>query len=275
LFRVQSERAVDVQSLTLTGAGFDEPLAGRCYRPRVAGARPLVVFFHGGGFVLGDLDIYDGSCRLLAESTRCAVLAVDYRLAPEHPYPAAARDAWASLVWAASTQSLPGVDTTRIALVGDSAGGNLTAVTSLRSRDVAGPRVITQVLVYPVVDHYRSARESYTLFATDCGLTRASLTWFWDQYLPHPGPIIPDYAAPRRATSHEGLPPTLVVTAEYDVLRDEAEAYARALADAGVEAQVLRCLGMNHGFLAFAGLLEEADQTLETIASWLRTRLQV
>lgn len=264
----------EVRELELAGAGFAAPLAARFYRPTPDDRAPAILFFHGGGFVLGDLDTHDASCRRLAAASGCAVLAVDYRLAPEHPFPAAPDDCIAALRWLRTHAQGIGADAARVALAGDSAGGALAAATALRNRDEGGAPLRAQALIYPTLDHYGGGSPSYEAFGSGYGLTLASMVWFWDRYLPDASAGVPAYAAPLRAPSHRGLPPTLVITAEYDVLRDEGERYARALEAAGVECRASRYDGMNHGFAGLAGLLPEADRAIAEAAEWLQRRLR-
>ena len=214
---------------------------------------PVVVYFHGGGWVIGDLDSHDGACRqLLSELGEVVVVAVDYRLAPEHKYPAAAEDCYAAAKWVAENAAEIGADGSRLAVCGDSAGGNLSAVVSQMARDRGGPAIAAQVLHCPVTDH---AYEwpSYAENAEGYLLTRASMVWFWNHYLPGEGAGEEAYASPYKAQSLSGLAPALVQTAEYDPLRDEGEAYAAKLQEAGGEAVLTRYDGNIHDpFMMFA-----------------------
>lgn len=217
----------------------------RVYRPDADRPLPALVWLHGGGWVVGSLDAYDPLCRALAAEGQCCVVAVDYRLAPEDPFPAAIEDCWAGLEWTVAHAAELGVDPARITLGGDSAGGNLAAVTALRARDER-VAIALQVLVYPVTDADFES-ESYREHAEDLNLTRAQMRWYWEQYMGASDPLDPR-ASPLRAELG-GVAPALVQTAAYDVLRSEGEAYARRLAQAGVAVTVTRYPGMLHGFL--------------------------
>jgi acetyl esterase len=262
-----------VENLRLQVAGEKYSVGARLFRPLAAGPLPLVLYFHGGGFVLGDLDTHDGICRRLCARSGCGILSVDYRLAPEHPFPAAVEDCWLAVRWVAAQAHELGFDGVRLGLAGDSAGGTLAAATALRCRDQGGPTVCALALIYPTLEHYSANMPSYAEMASGYGLTRESMTWYWDNYLPEPQQRFDPYAVPMRAASQAGLPPTLVVTAEYDVLRDEGERYAALLVAAGVESRASRYAGMNHGFAGLAGWIEDADRALDEASRWLATHL--
>ncbi|MFD7977759.1 alpha/beta hydrolase [Streptomyces sp. NPDC059071] len=223
----------------------------------------VVVFAHGGGWVLCDLDTHDRLCRALAARTGATVVSVDYRRAPEHRFPAAEDDVYAALEWAAA--KCPGRP---LVVAGDSAGGNLAAAAALRARDHDGPPLAGQVLVYPVLDHSLGG-ESARTYAEGFFHTTAHMRWYWEQYLGPDGD--PVAASPGLAPDLTGLPPTLVVLADCDPLRDEGLAYARRLSSAGVPAHVQLHTGMFHGFLGGLGLLPEADKALGAAAGWLRS----
>jgi len=243
------------------------PIPVRLYRPG-PGRLPLVVFFHGGGFVYGSLDgYYDPLCRRIARDAACAVVAVDYRLAPEHKFPAGADDCYAALAWAAEALD---IDASRILVAGPSAGGNLAAATALRARDAGGPDLAGQVLIYPVLDYYEPPTPSYLEYADGYHLTRADMVWFWDHYLAEPNQADDPRAAPLRASNLAGLPPAFIVAAECDPLHDEAARYAQRLRDAGVATELLDGAGLIHGFLAYptAGTEEVVRRTID----WIRAR---
>jgi acetyl esterase len=211
--------------------------------------RAVIVYYHGGGWVIGALDEFDTLGRTLAHRTGCTVVLVDYRLAPEHRYPVAARDAYDALCWAAAKEpDLP------IIVAGDSAGGNLSAVVAQRGRDEGGPAIALQVLVYPVTDHDLD-NASYTDPANQLMLSRDSMIWFWDHYAPDPATRANADASPLRARDLSGLPPAVVLTAEHDVLRDEGEAYARRLREAGVPVLFKRFEGQMHAFFTMVNVL--------------------
>jgi acetyl esterase len=252
-----------------TIAGPAAPIPVRAYWP-VSTPEPLatVAFFHGGGFVICDLDTHDDMCRAIAGETGALVVSVDYRLAPEHRYPAAAEDAYAATKWIAEHAESLGGDAGRLVVAGDSAGGNLAAVAALMARDRGGPGIAFQLLIYPVIDAAQDTA-SYQENSDGYFLTAAYMRWFWEQYLgPHGDPRSP-YASPIRCPDLSGLPPAHIVTAECDPLRDEGEAYGRALEQAGVPATVVRYEGMFHGFFGMAELLPRAqaanDQAFDAV----------
>src|SRR5215468_2192594 len=241
----------------------------RCYTPKGPGPFPVHVYFHGGGWVIGDIETHDGICRSLANAAGCVVASVDYRLAPEHKYPVAAQDAFAATRWIAREAGRLGVDGGRIAVGGDSAGGNLAAAVALMARDGDGPPLALQVLVYPVT-HHSFDTPSYREHAEGYLLTRSAMRWFWNHYLPRQEDGLEPLASPLLSRSLHGLPPALVITAEYDPLRDEGEAYAARLGEAGVPVTVTRYPGMIHGFLRMINLVDKARAARDEIASALR-----
>ena len=207
----------------------------------------VIVYYHGGGWVVGSIDESDTVARKLAERTSCSVVLVDYRLAPEHRYPVAVDDSWAALEWVdehLAEIAAPGVP---LFVAGDSAGGNLAAVMALRARDRGGPPIASQILIYPVTDA-DFERPSYTDLENQLLLTREAMVWFWDHYAPDAERRGEADASPLRAADLAGLPPAVVLTAEYDVLRDEGEAYAERLREAGVPVNIQRYEGQTHGF---------------------------
>jgi acetyl esterase len=248
-------------------AGGD--IALRVCSPGGAGPHPALVFFHGGGWVIGDLVTHDGICRSLANAARCAVASVDYRLAPQHRFPVAAEDSYAGFQWVLGHAAQLGVDPRRVAVGGDSAGGNLAAAVSLMARDRGTPLPVFQALVYPVTD-YNFDTPSYRENATGYVLTREGMRWFFRQYLAREEQGREPYASPLRASSLAGLPPALVQTAECDPLRDEGEAYAARLRDAGVPVTVTRYPGVFHGFLRMTNILDKAKAARDEIAGALR-----
>ena len=231
------------------------------------------MYFHGGGWVLGDIDSHDGTCKqLLAELGDAAVVSVHYRLAPEAKYPAAADDCYAAAAWVAENGAEIGADGSRMAVAGDSAGGNLSAVVSQMARDKGGPAIAAQVLHVPVTDHNYSY-PSYTENAEGMLLTRASMVWFWDHYLPNADAGQEAYASPIKASDLSGLAPALIQTAEYDPLRDEGEAYGAAIEAAGGDVTVHRYDGVVHDpFMMFA-VIPTGVECLKEAAAFINERI--
>lgn len=268
LIKAVPEPVAKVENRTIPGPAGEIPL--RIYMPEGSGPFPVLVYFHGGGWVLGDLESHDGVCRVLANAARCVVASVDYRLAPEHKYPAAAEDCYAATQWVAANAASIGGDPERIAVGGDSAGGNLAAVVALMARDKGGPRLRHQLLVYPVTD-FSFDTPSYGQNAQGYSLGKADMEWFWRQYLPDEAAGREPYASPLRATDLSHLPPALVITAEYDPLRDEGEHYAERLRQAGVPTDLRRYDGMIHGFFAMSAGVDVARAAVNHAADALRT----
>jgi acetyl esterase len=234
---------------------------------------PVLVFFHGGGWVIGDLDTHDTLCRQLTAGAGISVIAVDYRLAPEHKFPAAADDAWAATTWIVAHAAELGVDASRLAVGGDSAGGNLAAVVALQARDAGGPKIALQALLYPVTD-VGAETQSYRDLADGYMLTRDGMRWFIAHYLGKPGDAENWRASPIRATSFDGVAPALIVTAGYDPLRDEGDAYAQKLRAAGVNVDHVSFGGMIHGFIPMGKLIETGNRAVTLIADSLRYALR-
>lgn len=253
---------------TLAVSGSERGLGARLYTPPSGRAPlPLLVYFHGGGWVGGDLDTHEAPCRLLAAGAGALVLSVDYRRPPEHPFPAAVDDALAATRWAAGHAAELGADPARIAVGGDSAGANLAAVVSRLARGSGGPPPVLQLLLYPVTDVSRK-RPSYRLFGEGFFLNEEDMDWYRDRYLPGPAAFSDPRASPLLAEDLAGLPPTYVATAGFDPLRDEGEAYAEALWAAGVPVALRRHGGLTHGFAMYAGLVPEARAAmLETVGA--------
>lgn len=239
----------------------------RVYRPRADGTLPVLVYLHGGGWVLGDLDTVDRPCRNLAALAGCAVVSVDYRLAPEHPFPAALDDARAVLRHVAGHPDAYGVDAERVAVGGDSAGGNLSAVLAQESRR-AGPPLRHQLLIYPVCDTDTETPGSYRQFASGYSMTRDDMRYYFEHYLAGHDPA-DVRVAPAREPDLSGLCPATVITAECDVLRDEGEAYARAMSAAGVAVRHRRFAGMFHPFFPLAGALAASREAQQYAANAL------
>lgn len=233
-----------VEDSAIIGETGEIPI--RIYRPNDDRDLPLLMWFHGGGWVLGDLDTGEFKCRKLAHDVGCVVVSVDYRCAPETPFPGAIDDCFAATLWAASSADELGIDSSRIAVAGDSAGGNLAACVALRARDT-DLNIVFQLLVYPVIEASFD-RASYSENAEGYLLTASAMQWFWDCYVPDVADRAHPDVAPLRASDLSGLPPALVMTAEFDPLRDEAEDYGHALRAAGVDTVTRRYFGMTHAF---------------------------
>jgi acetyl esterase len=244
-------------------------IAVRVYSPGGAGPHPALVFYHGGGWVIGDLYTHDGICRSITNAAGCIVASVEYRLAPEFRYPVAAEDSFAALRWVVDNAGQLGIDARRVAVGGDSAGGNLAAVVALMARERGGPALVQQTLIYPVTN-YGLDTPSYHENATGYLLTREGMRWFWRHYLAREEQGKEPYASPLVAPSMAGLPPALVITAGCDPLRDEGEAYAARLRDAGVPVTLTRYEGIFHGFIRMTRLHGKARAALDEIAGSLR-----
>ena len=262
----------DVREVRDIVIDVDPRVAARLYRP-ASETLPLLVYFHGGGWVVGSVALSDTFCRSLANASGCAVLSVDYRLAPEHRYPAAPDDAYAATRWAATHAEGLGIDPARIAVGGSSAGGNLAAVVSLMARERGAPRIALQLLHVPVTDH-DFARPSYVTNAKGFGLTRAGMEWFWDHYAPDPSRRDEPYASPLREKDLAGLPPAIVVTAECDPLRDEGAAYAERLRAAGVTVTHLDYPGMVHAFMGWTSVVPTGARAMREVGAELRRALR-
>jgi acetyl esterase len=260
----------EVTDRTLRGPGGELPV--RMYRPGAGRPLPALLYFFGGGWALGSIDTSDVICRALAAETGCLVVTVGYRLAPEHPFPAAVEDCHAALRWVAANAAALGADPARLAVGGDSAGGNLAAAVTLLARADGDLALAAQLLVYPNTDQL--ADDASLRAADDPWLfNRHSVAWYARHYLARPEDAAHPLASPLRAADLTGLPPALVITAEYDPLRDQGEAYARRLADAGVPVELSRYPGMAHGFFAMAGTVDAARTAHLQAARHLREHL--
>jgi acetyl esterase/lipase len=257
-----------VRDLTIPGPGGEIPL--RAYTPEDAGERPpVVVFLHGGGWALGSIPTYDAPVRALANASGAVVVSVEYRLAPEHRFPAAVDDSLTAVRWAAGQGGELGADPSRLAVAGDSAGGNLAAVCARRLRDELDIRL--QALIYPVADGGVNT-PSFREFGDRYGLTAAGMRRFWELYLDGADSSDPD-ASPMRATDLSGVAPAYVLTADHDVLRDEGEAYAGALRDAGVDVELRRWPGTIHGFVRWLAATDIAGEAIAEVGDRLRRAL--
>lgn len=248
----------------------DATIPARLYRPNAKEHAGLTVFFHGGGFVIGSIESHDTVCRQLCNLTGAAVLSVGYRLAPEHKFPAAPDDCLQAVRWAALQTPDWALDPTKLVLAGDSAGGTLAAVTALRLRDEGGPAVTGQLLIYPITDYHTPPTPSYIENANGYFLTRAAMIRFWREYLPREEDASHAHAAPMRANDLAGLPRALVLTAEFDPLRDEGERFAHRLLDAGVPVTLRRQTGLIHGFFRMSAQSDQARHAVEHCAQWIR-----
>jgi len=263
----------DVSDWAIAGPAGD--IGVRIYKPEASGPRPILVYYHGGGWVVGDLDSQDMICRGLCHGTECIVVSVDYRLAPEHRFPAAVDDCYAALTWCAAHGGEIGGDPAKIAVGGDSAGAVLSAAMSIRARDENGPGLKAQLLFYGSMNYPSGNPSSMTEYADGPILTADDVDYFWHQYLAapeveqnHP------WASPIRAPTHRGLPPAFIGTAELDPTRDPAEAYGPVLSGAGVPVELHRYAGMPHGFMSWLGFVDMAQTACDDACAWLRIQFE-
>jgi acetyl esterase len=271
----QGARPAEVKVVDRTIPGPSGPLPVRLYRPASAPADanlPALVYAHGGGWVFGNLDSHDVLCAQLAIEAGITVFAIDYRLAPEVRFPGAFDDVVAGLKWVAANGASIGIDATKLAIGGDSAGGNLAAAVSIWARDNGGPKLLLQLLAYPVTDAVARA-ESYRRYEDGYGLNAATMEWFFDHYTPDKATRADWRVSPLRAKSLSGLPSALVITAGYDPLRDEGRAYAFRLQQEGTLADLVEFGGMLHGFLSSPMLLHGARRGTSLAAAALREAL--
>ncbi len=265
------ETVAKVENTTIPGSAGEIPL--RIYTPQGVGPFPVLVYFHGGGYAIGNLDMVDSICRTLTNGAQCVVVSVEYRLAPEHKFPAAIEDGYSATLWAAENAAVINGDASRMAVGGESAGGNLAAVVALMARDRAQPSLIYQLLIYPVTHHGSLSTESRRLYGEDYFLTADSIAWYAKQYLPAAEDGKNAYASPLLAEDLTNLPPALIITAELDPLRDEGEAYGDRLREAGVSVKVSRYEGTIHAFINLAGILTLGQKALKEAASDLKAIL--
>jgi acetyl esterase len=278
---IEEARAQDIKSAVVTGSsepvaevreftipGPAGPLDARIYRPADAGSLPALVYFFGGGWSLGTLDTSDAVCRMLTNAAHCASIAVSYRLAPEHKFPAAIEDCYAGTAWVAAHAADLGLDAARLAVGGDSSGGNLAAGVALAARDRGGPALRHQLLVYPNTD-FQADTDSMRDVTDEYFFNPNSVAWYWGMYLGSEQDGANPLASPLRAADLSGLPPATVITAEFDPLRDEAELYAKRLDQAGVPTEVIRYDGMMHGFFTMVGVLDTARTAVAAAADRL------
>ncbi len=256
-----------VEDLSISGPAGSVPV--RLYAMEHGGLRPALIYFHGGGWVFGNLDTHDAVCRALAKESGAVVISVDYRLSPEVKFPAAVEDSYAATVWVAENAERLGIDARRIAVGGDSAGGNLATVVAMRCRDAGGPVLALQLLIYPVTDLSSFETDSHRELAEGYFLTRGAMDWFSGHYLASADQKRHPEVSPLLAKDLSGLPPALVITAEFDPLRDEGEAYAQRLKQAGVPVTAKRYPGMIHGFVSMHGVLSGGRQAIQEAAKFL------
>jgi acetyl esterase len=248
--------------------GPEVPVPVRIYHPDGSAPFPVMVFYHGGGWVIGNVDSHDALCRKLTNAIGCVTVSVDYRLAPEAKFPAAAEDCYAATLWVSENAKSLGCDPKRLAVCGDSAGGNLAAAVPLMARDRGKPPIAYQVLMYPCTDGSLESGSMKEL-AEGYFLTRGAMVWFWNHYV-HDHDRNHPYAAPIHAPDLKGLPPALVITAEFDPLRDEGEAYAAKLRTAGVPVTCTRYDGTIHGFVSMADNLDKGKEAINQVVTTLK-----
>jgi acetyl esterase len=260
------EEVAEVRDFTIPGEAGD--IAARIYRPSREGTLPALVYFFGGGWALGVLDTADAVARMIANRAGCACVTVSYRLAPENKFPAAVHDCYAGAAWVAEHADELGIDAGRIAVGGDSSGGNLTAAVTLMARDRGTPGFIHQLLVYPNTDATADT-ESMREVIDEHFFNKNAIAWYWSMYLTSPEDGLSPLASPLKAVDLSGLPPATVITAELDPLRDEAELYGKRLAESGVPVEIIRYDGMMHGFFTMVGILDTARDAVGTAADRL------
>lgn len=266
--RAKGPEVGKVEDRSIPGPESTVPV--RIYTPLGSGSFPALVWFHGGGWVVGDLDSADATARNLSLGANCVVVSVDYRLAPETKFPGPAEDCYSATRWVEQNAATLTIDPGRIAVGGDSAGGNLAAAVSLMARDRGASPPTYQLLVYPVTDRNFDTG-SYMTNADGYQLSRDGMIWYWEHYLQNDSDASNPYAAPMQARDLSGLPPALVITAEYDPLRDEGEAYARRLEAAGVPTVCARYNGMIHGFFGMAAVIDKGRQAVDQACSALQS----
>lgn len=267
----EPEDVAGVEDRSLPGA--DAPVSVRIYSPATDAPRPAVVYLHGGGWITGDVELTDPLCRMLANRSGCTFVSVDYRLAPEHPFPAALEDAYVATAWLAEHGQEIDVDPGRLAVMGDSSGGNLAAGVTLLARERGGPQIALQVLVYPSVAGNAPDTSSHAEYGEGYIISTTGFAWFWNHYTHGVEPEAGSYAKPLHVEDLRGLPPAYVLTAECDPLRDEGDAYAARLADAGVSVDHRPYPGTMHGFLYMAAAVAKGRQAVDEIATTLREAL--
>ena len=244
----------------------------RIYRPDMDDGHAVITYFHGSAFVICSIDTHDVLCRHLCLQAKAVVVSVDYGLAPEAVFPAGPDDSFAATSWVAANAVSFGGDPARLVVAGDSAGATMAIVTALRACAAGGPAIVAQFLIYPVTDYPDTLPASYIERGEDCGLTAKAMRWGWDLYIANPADRAHPHASPLRAEDLSGLPPAYVITAEYDLLRDEGKAFADRLTAAGVDTTLVHYDDMNHGFMGMAGSLDRADEAMAAAGGWLAAR---
>ncbi|SRR5579883_2256380 len=265
--RGPGEPVAKVEDRSIPGPDGSVPV--RIYTPEGSAPFPVMVFFHGGGWVIGNIESHDALCRKLTNAIGCVTVSVDYRLAPESKFPAAAEDCYAATLWVSENAAALGCDPKRLAVCGDSAGGNLAAAVPLMARDRGKPPIAFQALLYPCTDGTLETGSMKEL-AEGYFLTRGAMVWFWNHYLRDDQDRTHPYAAPIHAPELKGLPPALIITAEFDPLRDEGEAYAARLSKAGVPVTCTRYDGTIHGFVSMADNLDKGKDAIKQVVSTLK-----
>ena len=270
-FNVNPEKVAKSERRSIPGPGGQIPV--QLYTPEGKAPFPILVYFHGGGWVVGALESWDSFCRSLCKASGCVVMSVDYRLAPEHKFPAGPEDCYAATKWAAENAASIGGDPARVAVGGDSAGGNLAAVVALMARDRSGPKLAFQLLIYPATDARLDTPSQQQFLEDGYILSKKDMVWFWGHYLNSDKDEENPYASPAEAGSLRGLPPALVVTAGFDPLRDEGETYAARLQEAGVKAECIRYEGVTHGFVLMGAMLDEGRKSIADMGAALKAAL--
>lgn len=267
------EQIASTRDLTIPGPSGGLPI--RVYHPDPEARLPLVLFFHGGGWTVNDLDTHDRLCSILANESTCVVVAVDYRRSPEAKYPAAVEDAYAALVWASSNGDILNADPSLLCIAGDSSGGTLASAVALLTRDRNGPAIRQQVLFYPVTDYLDPETPSYAERGVGYSLNRDFMTWSWENYLPEEWSRDDPYLFPLRAQDLSGLPSTIILTAEFDPLRDEGAAFARRLQEGGVEVNYIHVDDQMHGFAMQTRAIDRARDLVREVAGAIGSTLRL
>ncbi|OOM05921.1 carboxylesterase NlhH [Clostridium saccharobutylicum] len=251
-----------------------EKIPIRIYTPEYEGILPVIIYSHGGTWIAGNLDTHDNVCRKLSQNTKAIVVSVDYRLAPENPFPAALNDVYNVLQWTSKNAKSINGNEKLIALAGDSSGGNLSAAVSLMSRDKNGPHITCQVLIYPSTNLYELNSQSWLYFSNRFNISKEEMEKYISLYVPQKEDLKNPYVSPLLANKFDQLPDTLVITAEIDPLRDEGEDYSKKLKDAGIQSEVIRFNGVTHGFITMDKITNKADEALNQISSYLQDEFQ-